>query len=95
MLAIPSTELRVIAVQNYGSSGSIFLHSLLDSHPQTLVLPGSYGIQYYVSWGIHMRRSAPLGIDAAAMRAWVLEFFKGLYDRRAATSWGSPSLART
>jgi hypothetical protein len=80
VIGIPSTQVGIIAVQNYGSSGSIFLHSLLDSHPQALVLPGSYGIQYYVSWGIHMRRSTPSGIDAAFMRAWILEFFKGLYD---------------
>jgi hypothetical protein len=31
---------RVLAIQNYGPSGSMLLHSLLDGHAQTLTLPG-------------------------------------------------------
>ena len=38
-----NTKFAVIAVQNYAGSGSLFLQSLLDGHPQALFLPATYG----------------------------------------------------
>ena len=37
-------RMTVIAIQNYGPSGTLFLHSLLDNHPQVIQLPGLSGI---------------------------------------------------
>lgn len=35
----------VLAIQNYGNSGTLFIQSLLDGHPQLISLPGIYGQQ--------------------------------------------------
>lgn len=44
----PSPAIRgVIAVQNYGVSGSTLLQSLLDDHPEVASIPGLYGQQLY------------------------------------------------
>lgn len=81
LLRAARTDLAVIAVQNYGSSGSLFLHSLLDSHPEALVLPGPYGIQYYATWAAHIENDLSRWADYARMRSWVLDtFFLGLVD---------------
>jgi hypothetical protein len=42
-----------LAVQNYGSSGSLLMQSLLDSHPNILCLPALHGHQLYVFWEHH------------------------------------------
>lgn len=41
--------MKVIAIQNYGPSGTMLLHSLLDGHPQILSMPGLYPIGLYTS----------------------------------------------
>ena len=41
---------NVVAVQNYGRSGSTFLQSLLDGHPNILSTPNFYSRAYYEKW---------------------------------------------
>lgn len=40
----------VIAIQYFGSSGSIFLQSLLDSHPNLITLPATNSRGFYTFW---------------------------------------------
>lgn len=40
----------VIAVQNYGSSGTLFMQSLLDFHPGILSTPALYSIHFFGFW---------------------------------------------
>jgi hypothetical protein len=42
--------IQVAAIQNYGSSGSTFLHSLLDGHPDVIQMPGLYARNLYKFW---------------------------------------------
>ena len=55
-LAPTTTELdprdldRVVAIFYYGRSGSIFLQSLLDSHPEVLTFPSIYLSGFYSFW---------------------------------------------
>ncbi|MBC2418876.1 glycosyltransferase family 4 protein [Clostridium beijerinckii] len=41
---------EVVSIYFYGRSGSIFLQSLLDSHPNILMIPGDYIRFYYAFW---------------------------------------------
>lgn len=41
---------NVVAVQNYGRSGSTFLQSLLDGHPNILSTPNFYSRAFYEVW---------------------------------------------
>ncbi len=41
------TNVKVISIQNYGSSGTFFLHSLLDGHPNVIQLPGLLGLNIF------------------------------------------------
>lgn len=43
-------DIRFIAIQNYGSSGTTLLHSLFDSHPNILQMPGLYARGLYEFW---------------------------------------------
>ena len=45
--AQPAEIRRALAIQNYGASGTVFLQSLLDGHPQILSLPSLYGRTLY------------------------------------------------
>ena len=44
--ALPE-KLKIIAIQNYGSSGTLLLHSLLDQHPNIIQLPGLAGLNIF------------------------------------------------
>ena len=87
-----NTRFTVIAVQNYAGSGSLFLQSLLDGHPQALFLPATYGIQFYVSWAIRMDYAATTGMDYEKMKQWVFQFFAGLYDPEPTREFGLTEL---
>lgn len=52
MLTLPRA-VKVVAIQNYGSSGSLFLQSLLDGHPSLLALPALYIRPFYSFWEEH------------------------------------------
>jgi hypothetical protein len=40
----------VLAIQNYGPSGTLFVQSLLDEHPYVLLMPGLYLRDFYTYW---------------------------------------------
>jgi tetratricopeptide (TPR) repeat protein len=48
--AIDPAQLSLVAVQNYGSSGSLFIQSLFDHHPNMLMTPGLYSTWFYGFW---------------------------------------------
>jgi hypothetical protein len=41
---------KVLCVQNYGTSGTLLTHSLLDGHPELLSIPGLYGHEPIRAW---------------------------------------------
>jgi len=41
---------KMIAIQNYGNSGTLFIQSLLDNHPALISLPGLFGQQLLPFW---------------------------------------------
>jgi len=43
-------DYKIIAIQNYGPSGSTLLHSLLDGHTNIISLPWIYGLPLYFIW---------------------------------------------
>ena len=45
-----NTNISVLAIQNYGPSGSLFLQSLVDDHPNILSIPALYMLNYYSFW---------------------------------------------
>jgi hypothetical protein len=75
-----------IAIQNYGSSGTTFVHSLLDNHPQTLQLPGLRGGEFYNAWRTWVQAT---GGDTRAIRDHVLTYFAPLSNPSAVgDGWG-------
>ena len=46
---------KIIAIQNYGVSGSTLMHSLLDDHPNILSLPWLYGLPLYYIWDENLK----------------------------------------
>lgn len=51
--------MRIIAIQNYGHSGTTLLHSLFDGHPNVLSLPSLIGIHFYDYWRRFMAMLPP------------------------------------
>ena len=49
---------HVVSIHYYGRSGSLFLQSLLDGHPQVVMIPGTYLTGYYCFWEIFGRLPA-------------------------------------
>ena len=47
----PHRLTRVASIHYYGRSGSIFLQSLLDSHPDVVMLPAVYLCGFHTFWG--------------------------------------------
>lgn len=66
--------MRAILVQNYGSSGTTLLHSLFDSHPQLLTLPGLWGLWYHGAF------NAAFPPEQAPDAARVVQFVCGCFD---------------
>ena len=48
----PEDLRRVVSIHYYGRSGSLFLQSLLDGHPQVVMLPGTYLAGFCRFWKI-------------------------------------------
>ncbi|MBN9542970.1 MAG: sulfotransferase [Alphaproteobacteria bacterium] len=42
--------MKILAIQNFGTSGTTLMHSYLDGHPQVLSLPGLFGYEAYKLW---------------------------------------------
>lgn len=55
---------RVVALQNHASSGSSFLYSLFDSHPQVLQLPFDHGKWIYAFLSKHENLSPEQQVEA-------------------------------
>jgi hypothetical protein len=81
-------KFTAIAVQTYGSAGSQFLHSLFDNHPNVLNLPGTLGVQYYVSWARQVRDIPPAEHTFAFVKKFAMEFFHVCYDAPAGNYLG-------
>jgi hypothetical protein len=70
---------KVVGIQNYGPSGTMLLHSLLDSHPQVLTLPGLYPIGIYSGWRTFVAGlSHRLTVDDVL--AFLSNWLRPLYD---------------
>ncbi len=80
-LSTAPTDFTVIAAQSYGHGGSVFLHSLIDGHPDVLTLPATLGVQFYSSWAIQIGFMSPETIDFGRIRTLVLKFFALVYDK--------------
>lgn len=64
---------NVFAVQNWGRSGSTFVQSLFDDHPQVLSTPNFYSRHYFMAWAATIGRlTDPEKIDAflRVFRQW-------------------------
>lgn len=64
---------NVICIQNWGRSGSVFLQSLLDNHPQILSTPNFYSRIFYESWARefgHLPDDAKIDAFLNAFRQW-------------------------
>ncbi len=46
---------KIIAIQNYGPSGSTLMHSLLDDHPKIISLPWLYALPLYYIWDENLK----------------------------------------
>ncbi len=82
-LAVAPTDFLAIGIQAYGGSGSLFMQSLLDGHPDILALPGTLGIQYYNSWAIHLRNTPATEIGYETIKSFIRKFFAIIYDASA------------
>jgi hypothetical protein len=49
-LVAPQSIESILAIAFFGRSGSYFLHSLLDSHPNIINMPGDWISRYYHFW---------------------------------------------
>jgi hypothetical protein len=87
--------MNILAIQNYGSSGTTFVHSLLDNHPQVLQLPGLRGGEFYNHWRATIRHpTAP--ITSEFLRELVLAFFAPLCEPdQVGDAWGLRELGPT
>lgn len=42
--------MKILAIQNFGTSGTTLMHSYVDNHPEILSLPGLFGYEAYNFW---------------------------------------------
>lgn len=66
---------NAFAVQNWGRSGSTFVQTLFDDHPQVLSTPNFYSRRYYMAWAARIGRTP----DADKIGAF-LESFRQWWD---------------
>lgn len=88
VLSRAPTDFAAIAIQTYGGAGSVFLHSLLDNHPNVLTLPGTLGVQYYINWARQARITPPGRQDYGFIKKFAMEFFAVCYDAPASEFLG-------
>ncbi len=69
----PRRAERVVSIHYYGRSGSIFLQSLLDGHPDVLTFPANYLGGFYSFWNEYGDRS-PLHIVKAFLHHYEVLF---------------------
>lgn len=79
---------NVIAIKCYGRSGTIFLQSLLDDHPNTITTPGGYFTTLYEFYEQHQT------LDANALIDKFINAYAVLFDaRKQFGCWGFDSHA--
>lgn len=50
-MKLSEVRINAFGIQNYGTSGTTLLHSLLDGHPQILQMPGLLNREFFDVWG--------------------------------------------
>lgn len=80
---------RVIAIQNYGTSGTTLMHSLLDNHPQVMSMPYLHSLPLYRVWNDFLKDKRPLTFEH--IKTTILREFPLFFD---VTQGGDPSLTR-
>lgn len=75
---------RLLAIQNFGSSGSKFVHALLDNHPNILSIPALYMMRFYLDFW---------PMDVPKQRDTVIEDFiqdhEYWFDLKGYSPWGT------
>lgn len=51
---------KIIAIQNYGTSGTTLTHSLLDNHPKIISMPYLHALPLYSIWDQHLKNLPPI-----------------------------------
>ena len=72
----PEELRRVVSIHYYGRSGSLFLQSLLDNHPELLMIPGTYMTGFYRFWEMFGQ------LPAIKMMAAFITNYDVLFDAR-------------
>jgi hypothetical protein len=92
VVALQPRNLKVIGIQNYGPSGTMLLHSLLDGHPQVLALPGLYPIGIYSGWRT-LVNGLSRGLTVDDVMTFLLNWVRPLYDKQHLEfAWGLAEL---
>jgi hypothetical protein len=79
----PNTLERVVAIFYYGRSGSVFLQSLFDSHPDVLTVPAEHLHDFYPFW------SNVASLPAAAQVTAFCDRYDALFEPGPALIGGS------
>ncbi len=74
---------NAFAVQNWGRSGSTFVQSLFDDHPQVLSTPNFYSRHYFMAWANTIGRLADHEKIDAFLRIFRQWWDQGLVDATA------------
>lgn len=74
---------NVVAVQNHGRSGSTFLQSLLDGHPNILSTPNFYSREYFELWDKKIADAPDAEKQAAFIDAFPIWFDTAYVDQAA------------
>lgn len=78
---------RVLAIQNFGSSGSKFFHALLDNHPNLLTIPSLYMMYFYTRfWPQDERRERKKVIED------FIQNHTYWFDPRGYAPWGTNTM---
>ena len=77
---------KVLAIQNFGSSGSKFVHSLFDNHPDILAIPSLYMLSFYSFWPEDKNRNTLQVIDN------FINHFKFWFDKNGYPPYGTDKM---
>jgi len=80
---------KIIALQNYGPSGTTLMHSLLDNHTRIVSLPWLYGLPLYFIWDNNVLSN---DITLKNLRDVISKYIGVLFDPSLEN--GDPSLFR-
>ena len=74
---------NAFAIQNWGRSGSTFVQSLFDDHPQVLSTPNFYSRHYFIAWATTIGRLSDADKIDAFLRIFRQWWDTGLVDATA------------